>query len=79
MPWLLNFKDTDNPGQKHVLHSIKTSLCGFFYQLDQSNVLVCPPPPPPQKKQQCWTFYQYSTNAINIEWWGKGGGFLYLR
>ena len=35
--------------------------------------------PPPSPPKQCWTFYPYSTNAINIEWWGKGGGFLKLR
>jgi hypothetical protein len=63
-----------NPGQNHLQHTIKTFLCGFFYQLVRNNLLVCPPHPP----KQCWTFYPYSTNAINIEWWGKGGGFLNL-
>jgi hypothetical protein len=44
MPWLLNLKDTDNPGQNHLRHSIKHSIVVFLYQFDRNNVLIFPPP-----------------------------------
>jgi hypothetical protein len=61
-----------NPGQNHLRHSIKTFVCGFFYQLDRNNLLVCPPPPPKTMLDVLSVFYE-------CNWWGKGGDLLNLR